>query len=124
MSETCGREGCGDALTSHEDGVDCMVDGCVCDGFVARPPIDVSVLPPFQPGMVLVMRGVDFGDNEDADRAILRHYAVVAQESGYDTDPRPALGLLPVIIHLADPESSIEALDPDEMAKHGWVRKP
>ncbi len=85
-------------------------------------PFDVSVLPPFQPGMVLVLRGVDFGDDDDADRAILRHYHAVAEREGHGG--KDAAGILPVIIHLADPASSIDVLDEEQMAANGWVRRP
>jgi hypothetical protein len=83
---------------------------------------DVSVLPPFTPGMVIVLRGVDFGDEVEANEAIWGHYNAVAKAQGIQPGT-PAAGVLPLIIHLADPESSIETVSVEEMAAAGWVRE-
>ena len=85
-------------------------------------PFDVSVLPPFTPNMVIVIRGGDFGHDEDAKRAIWDHYIAAAKASGI-APGTPAEDVLPLIIHLPFSDSSIEVLDEDEMAAAGWVRK-
>lgn len=84
-------------------------------------PFDVSVLPPFTPGMVIVIRGADFEDEDEANRAIFEHYHALALDQGI-YGGMPTIGVLPLVIHLA-PESSIETVSEDQMAAAGWVRK-
>lgn len=71
----------------------------------------VEALGPLTGSHVLVVRGTEFP--EDAVDQLLAHLMAAAVDNGTTA---------PLVVFLSEPESSLAALDEEQMREHGWIR--